>query len=172
MRTASARLCPAVQAVSSTKEKTSYARIKSAHNSGIWRNRDEQTVCAIPPIVRKAVMDPEKILNWLIALSVAAGLLAAPLSVPAMAAQHPMAAAHEMQAMADEMPCCPDQKANDCGSCPFAALCSLTITLSAPESAGALMNRIFSRSLYAVPDDLLIDGFGEYPPDHPPRTIV
>ena len=117
-------------------------------------------------------MDPRKILNSLIALSVAAGLLVAPLSLPVMAAQHPVAVAHEMQAMGDQMPCCPDQKDGDCASCPFVALCSLTITLSAPETAGALVDRTFSRNFYAAPDDLLIDGFGEYPPDHPPRTPV
>lgn len=117
-------------------------------------------------------MDLRKILNSLIALSVAAGLLVAPLSLPVMAAQHAVAVVHEMQAMGDRMPCCPDQKAGDCASCPFVALCSLTITLSAPETASALVDRAFSRNFYAAPDDLLIDGFGEHPPDHPPRTTV
>ena len=120
-------------------------------------------------------MDPRTIFNWLIALTVAAGLLVAPVSVPAMAAAHRPAAADEMQAMADDMPCCPnqqDQKAKDCGSCPFVALCMLTITLPAPDGAGALVDRTFSRSAFALPDDLLVDGLGEHPPDHPPRTFV
>jgi hypothetical protein len=120
-------------------------------------------------------MDPRTIFNWLIALTVAAGLLVAPVSVPAMAAAHPPAAADEMQAMADDMPCCPDQqdqKAKDCGSCPFVALCMLTITLQAPDGAGALVDRTFSRSAFALPDDLLVDGLGEHPPDHPPQTFV
>jgi len=120
-------------------------------------------------------MDPRTIFNWLIALTVAAGLLVAPVSVPAMAAAHPPAAADEMQAMADDMPCCPDQqdqKAKDCGSCPFVALCMLTITLPAPDGAGALVDRTFSRSAFALPDDLLVDGLSEHPPDHPPRTFV
>lgn len=120
-------------------------------------------------------MDPRPIFNWLIALAVAAGLLVAPLSAPAMAMPHPMAAADGMQAMADGMPCCPDpqdQKAKDCGSCPFVALCTLTITVPDPYGAGALVDRTFSRSAFALPDDLLIDGLGEHPPDHPPRTIV
>ena len=63
-------------------------------------------------------MDPSKVFNWLIAVVVAAGLLAAPLSAPAMAASQMVAtqmaaAADEMQAMAGDMPCCPqqDQKA-------------------------------------------------------------
>jgi hypothetical protein len=119
-------------------------------------------------------MDPRKIFNWLIALSVAAGLLVAPLSVPAMASLQ-SAAATEIQAMADDMPCCPDQqdpKTKDCGSCPFIALCMLTITMPAPDGAGALVDRNFSRSAFALPDDLLVDGLGEHPPDHPPRTFV
>jgi hypothetical protein len=118
-------------------------------------------------------MDPRKVFNWLIALAVAAGLLAAPLSAPAMAASQMAAVADEMQAMADDMPCCPqqDQKAKDCGSCPFVALCMLTITMPPPDG-GALVARAFSRSAFALPADLLIDGLGEHPPDHPPRTIV
>jgi hypothetical protein len=120
-------------------------------------------------------MDPSKIFNWLIALSVAVGLLTAPLSVPAMAALHPTAVADEMQAMAADMPCCPgqqDQKAKDCGSCPVMALCMLTITLPVRDGAGALVDRTFSRSSFALPDDLLVDGLGEHPPDQPPRMIV
>jgi hypothetical protein len=124
-------------------------------------------------------MGPRTIFNWLVALAVAAGLLTAPLSVPAMAVPHSAAVAHqmqadEMQAMADAMDCCPhqqDQK-KDCGSCPLVALCMLTITVPAPDGARVLVDRTFSRSAFAVPDDLLIDGLGEHPPDHPPRTIV
>lgn len=113
---------------------------------------------------------PRKALNWLIALTVAGGLVTAPLSAPVMIDQHP--AADEMQAMADDTSCCPDQKAKDCGSCPFVALCMLTITLPAPHIAGVLVDRTFSRSAFALPDDLLVDGLGEHPPDHPPRTFV
>jgi membrane protease subunit (stomatin/prohibitin family) len=135
-------------------------------------------------------MHPRKLFDWLIALTVAAGLLVAPVAAPAMAALHAMAAADGMQAMAGDMPCCPDeqdqkakdqkardqkaqdQKTKDCGSCPFVALCMLTITMPAPDGAAALVDRTFSRSAFALPDDLLIDGLGEHPPDHPPRTIV
>jgi len=123
-------------------------------------------------------MHPGKLFNWLIALTVAAGLLVAPVAAPTMAALH--AAADGMQAMAGDMSCCPDeqdqkaqdQKTKDCGSCPFVALCMLTITMPAPDGAAALADRTFSRSAFALPDDLLIDGLGEHPPDHPPRTIV
>jgi hypothetical protein len=125
-------------------------------------------------------MHPRKLFNWLIALTVAAGLLVAPVSVPAMAAHHAVAAADGMQAMAGDMPCCPDvqdqkaqdQKTKDCGSCPFVALCMLTITMPVRHGVGVLLDRTFTRSAFVLPDDLLIDGLGEHPPDHPPRTIV
>jgi hypothetical protein len=112
--------------------------------------------------------------KWLIALSVAAGLLTAPLSVHAMAVSQGVAVTDEMQAMAADMPCCPDQQdqKKDCGSCPFVALCTLTIILLAPDGNGALIDRMVSRDAFALPDDLLIDGLGEHPPDHPPRTVV
>jgi hypothetical protein len=120
-------------------------------------------------------MDPRKFFNRLIVLTMAAGLLVAPLSVPVIVAAHSMAVADEMQATTDDMPCCPDQqgpKAKDCGSCPFVALCMLTITLPAPDGAGVLVHRTFWRRAFALPDDLLVDGLGEHPPDYPPRTFV
>lgn len=120
-------------------------------------------------------MDPLKIFNWLVALSVAAGLVMAPVSVPAMAAPHSMTVSDDMQSMSEEMPCCPyqqDQKAKDCGSCPLVALCMLTITLPGRDPSDGLADRCFSRSAFALPDDLPIDGLGEHPPDQPPRTIV
>lgn len=120
-------------------------------------------------------MDPRKIFHWLIALSVAAGLVMAPVSVPAMAAPQSMTVTSDMQSMSEDMPCCPtqqDQKAKDCGSCPLVALCMLTITLPVRDASGGLVDRRFYRSVFALPDDLLIDGLGEHPPDQPPRTIV
>jgi hypothetical protein len=123
----------------------------------------------------KGRMDLRKIFNWLIAFAVAAGLFVAPLSATVMAVPHSTAVADEMQAMADDMLCCPDQqdqKSKNCGSCSFVALCMLTVALPARGGAGALMDRTFSRSLFGLPDDLFIDGLGEHPPDHPPRTIV
>jgi hypothetical protein len=75
--------------------------------------------------------------------------------------------------MADDMPCCPDRtKAKDCDSCPFVALCMLSISLPAPSSTGALIERYPLRTAFATIDDLLIDGLAAKPPDHPPRTIV
>ena len=116
-------------------------------------------------------MDFRRFLNLALAVVVTVGLAAAPLVAPATAAQPREGGMMDMSMSAD-MPCCPDQKAKDCGSCPFIALCMLTITLAAPEGASALVNRTFARRAFALPDDLLIDGLGEHPPDHPPRTIV
>jgi len=125
--------------------------------------------------VRKVAMDLRKAFNWLVAIAVAAALFAAPLSVPVMAASQMAAAVQDMQAMAADMPCCPDQqdqKARDCRSCPFVALCMLTITMASPDGSGTLLERTFSIGAFALPDDLTIEGLGEHPPDHPPRMIV
>jgi hypothetical protein len=110
---------------------------------------------------------------------VAAGLVYAPFAAPllaksAQAAADSSAQMHgmaEMHAMADDMPCCPEQKAdNDC-ACPLLALCSLTISLPLPSDHGWLV-RQWSRNAFALPNDPMIDGLGEHPPDHPPRLIV
>lgn len=128
-------------------------------------------------------MNPRRLFNWLIALTVAAGLLSAPLAAPAVAKSHHAASgemhagmnmmAGEMQAMADDMPCCPDEgKAKGCDSCPLLALCSLTIPIPAPSSAFVLAPDATARTAFAFLDDLLIDGLSARPADHPPRTIV
>src|SRR5262249_28008384 len=108
-----------------------------------------------------------RLFKLLLAVLVSAGLTIAPLATPAMA-EHAMAGKTmqmadmpDMPDMVSDMPCCPDQqdnKGNDCGSCPLVALCMLTITMPAPDSAGALLDRTFSRKAFALPDDLLIDG--------------
>jgi hypothetical protein len=123
-------------------------------------------------------MSPRQLFKWLIALTVAAGLLSAPLAAPALAKAHHAPMAGEMQAMADMhamddgMPCCPDEgNAKGCDSCPLLALCSLTIPISAPSGASVVPDQT-AQTAFAFPDDLLIDGLGARPPDHPPRTIV
>ena len=136
-------------------------------------------------------MSPKRLLNLLIALTVAAGLVSAPLAAPAVAkASH--AAGGEMQAemqamaddahamhgdthvMADGMPCCPDEgaPAKDCDSCPLMALCSVSTSFPTPSGAALLAPALIAQAAFAFPDDLLIDGLGARPPDHPPRTIV
>ena len=75
--------------------------------------------------------------------------------------------------MADEMPCCPDRtKSKGCDSCPFVALCMLSVSLPAPSGAGVLIQRYPLRTAFATSNDPQIDGLAAKPPDHPPRTIV
>jgi len=128
-------------------------------------------------------MHVRRIANLWILLLVAAGLLLAPVA-PAFArmmagdAAAPMQMmAGEMQAetqaMSDDMPCCPDQtKSKTCDGCPFAALCMLSVPLAAPSGAATLIERHPLRGQFASRDDLLLDGLGAEPPDHPPRTNV
>src|SRR5690349_24777131 len=108
--------------------------------------------------------------NFWIMLCVATGLLLAPLAPQAMAKPASNAAAH-MNVMAGDMPCCPDQtpaptKDRDC-VCPFVALCMLSVPLPAPSEA-ALIKRDALQAAFSASDDLLIDGLGFKPPDHPP----
>jgi hypothetical protein len=118
--------------------------------------------------------------NFLIALLVATGLIYVPFAAPSVAksASSTVTGSVEMQGMdgmhgmADNMPCCPDQKADNGCSCPPLALCTLTISLPVPSDDGWLALRQWSRNAFALPDDPMIDGLGEHPPDHPPRTIV
>jgi hypothetical protein len=110
-----------------------------------------------------------------IMLLVAAGLLLAPLAAPIMATPMPVAAtvAADDMSMADEMPCCPDQtKSKGCDSCPFLALCMLTVSLPNPSGAATLVERHSLRTAFATRDDQLIHGLGAKPPDHPPRTLI
>jgi hypothetical protein len=107
-----------------------------------------------------------------VAIGPAASLMAATPS--ALSATMKSASADEdaMQ-MADDMPCCPDQtKSKSCDGCPFVALCMLTVTLPVPSGIGVLIERYPLRTAFATYNDLLIDGLGAKPPDHPPRTIV
>ena len=135
-----------------------------------WLNRDDRSLCTFVTAMRKRAMHLRRFANFWIALLVAAGLFSAPLPAPLFLKTEPAAAA-EMQAMADDMPCCPDQKADDGCACPLLALCTLTISLPAPSGDGWLARR-WSRNAIAWPDDPMIDGIGEHPPDHPPRNLV
>ncbi|WP_456620163.1 MULTISPECIES: hypothetical protein [unclassified Bradyrhizobium] len=133
--------------------------------------------------------------NAVVMLLVASGLLLAPLATPVLTGPASGAAQHDdvlaksddtpamsgdlqtmsddAQAMADDMPCCPgDAGIKDCGSCPFVALCLLSISLPAPSGAMALIERHARHNSLALSDDLLTDGLGAKPPDHPPRTLV
>jgi hypothetical protein len=48
----------------------------------------------------------------------------------------------------------------------------LSVSLPAPSGVGLLIARDALRTAFAANNDLLIDGLGAKPPDHPPRTIV
>lgn len=126
-------------------------------------------------------MNPRRLFNWLIVLTVAAGLLSVPFAAPAVAKSHHTVsggATHAMDgethAMPDGMPCCPDEgkPAKDCDSCPLMALCSMTIPVPAPSGVAVFAPGMTGQTAYAFPDDLLIDGLGARPPDHPPRTMI
>lgn len=148
-----------------------------------------------------AAMISKRLTNVVVMLLVASGLLFAPLATPVTAVpvagdagRHDMMAmssdtpamsgdmvmpadaqamSDDRQAMSGEMPCCPGQtKIKDCGSCPFVALCLLSVSLPAPSGAMALIERYASQSTRVLRDDLLRDGLGAKPPDHPPRTLV
>lgn len=118
-------------------------------------------------------MNPRRLFNWLIVLTVAAGLLSVPFAAPAVAKAHD-AVAGEMHGAAGGMPCCPDEgkAAMDCDTCPLMALCSMTMPIPAPTAVSALAPFLTAQTAFAFPDDLVIDGLSARPPDHPPRTLV
>jgi hypothetical protein len=140
-------------------------------------------------------MHLKRFANAVVMLLVASGLLLAPLAAPVLAVQASGAADHhdmqamsgdtqamsgdtqamsdDTQAMGDDMPCCPGEtRSKDCGSCPFVALCMLSVSLPAPSGIISLIERHARHSTLAPSDDLLLDGLGAKPPDHPPRTDV
>ena len=122
-------------------------------------------------------MTLQRFFKLVIALTVAAGLVSAPLSAPAFAKpQAPVSGEmHAMtaQAMAGDMSCCPDEgKASDCGSCPLLALCMLSISIPLPAEAAAPVTRDSLREAFAKRDDAWVQGLGAHPPDHPPRTQI
>jgi hypothetical protein len=123
--------------------------------------------------MRQQAMRLRRFVTFWIMLFVAAGLVVGPLAAPVFATKMLAATSDEMQAMSDDMPCCPDQpNSKDWASCPLVALCMLAVSLPAPSGAGSLIERYPLRSIFATTDDLLIDGLGAKPPDHPPRTLV
>jgi hypothetical protein len=112
-------------------------------------------------------------------LLVSAGLLLAPLAIPAAAmpvsgaADGIAAMSNDTLAMAEDMPCCPDQtKSKTCDSCPFVALCMLSLSLAAPFGASSMIDRQPQTSVLAPGNDHLHDGLAAQPPDHPPRLRV
>jgi hypothetical protein len=119
----------------------------------------------------------------LLAISVIAGLVLAPLSRPVMAGTTPdasmpaMADDMSMSAGADEMandvPCCPSKAPApiDCDKCVFMAAC---MSKCFAGLTAAVFQPIFaiSAGLARLQNDFWPDGLGHPPPEHPPRTLV
>jgi hypothetical protein len=115
----------------------------------------------------------------LLAISVIAGLVLAPLFRPVMAGTTPDAAmADDMSMsptsgeMAGDMPCCPSKAPApiDCDKCVFMAAC-MSQFLVGPA---ATFRPPFAVSGQIAPlqNDFWPDGLGHSPPEHPPRTLV
>jgi hypothetical protein len=113
-----------------------------------------------------------RLIGYLLAVFVIAGLVVAPLVSPVAAMGVSDVGMFDMASMADDMPCCPDnQKKNDCADCPLLAICVVK-NLAAQPLADAVVLRPVKRFQLAAHDDLMSDGFDRPPPDHPPRTLV
>jgi len=114
----------------------------------------------------------------LLAISVIAGLILAPLSRPVMAGTTPDAAMVDMSAsaatdeMAGDMPCCPSKAPapTDCDKCVLMAAC-MSQFLVGPA---AIFRPPFAVSGKVAPlqNDFWPDGLGHPPPEHPPRIVV
>jgi len=119
-------------------------------------------------------MIARRILRLVLAVLVTAGLTVAPLVTPAAAAL-PMASDMQMtdaQAMAADMPCCPDEQNNkQCQDCPLLAVCMLKVLQSGPAHVAAI-RYVRALALLRPLDDAVGDGLIRPPPDHPPRSIL
>jgi hypothetical protein len=109
----------------------------------------------------------------LLAISIIAGLVLAPLVTPAVAKAPVAAEMTGMSSMPADMPCCPDeQKTKDCRDCPLVAICILKTTLAGPLPAAAMPLRYGARTTYSIFDDVPADELERPPPDHPPRNLA
>lgn len=102
-----------------------------------------------------------------------------PLALPAHAHSGPPVVASsdempaEMQAMAEDMPCCPhEQKSKDCQDCPLLGFCLAKSTQAGPAVEAFLLDRISIHAVLLATDDAIADGLERPPPDHPPRILV
>jgi hypothetical protein len=119
-------------------------------------------------------MRGRRFLNLLIALSVAAGLLSMPFAPPMHAKSGPpvVTSSDEMEAMAEDMPCCPhEQKSKACEDCPLLGICLAKSTQINPAAAAVVLDRSIHAVLLGA-DDVIADGLERPPPDHPPRILV
>jgi hypothetical protein len=113
-----------------------------------------------------------RLIGRLLSIFVIAGLVAAPLVRPVVAAQVSAVAISDMAPMADDMQCCPDtQKNKDCKDCPLLAICVVKI-LAANPAAYVIAVHSDRYLQLVVHDDPMNDGIDRPPPDHPPRTLA
>jgi hypothetical protein len=133
----------------------------------------------------------------LLAISVIAGLVLAPLARPAMAGLMPdtsmsdvsmsdastpdasMSAMEDMSASAtadatmDDMPCCPSKAPTPIG-CDKCVLMAICMDKCFTGLSAALFCQAYVASVQIMPpqNDFWPDGLGHPPPEHPPRTLV
>lgn len=122
-----------------------------------------------------AGMRARRLLNLLIALSVAAGLVSVPIALPVHAhwSSPAMTNSDGMPAMSEDMPCCPhEQKSKDCQDCPLLGFCLIKSTQLGPTAGAFLLDRTSLHAVLPVIDDAIADGLERPPPDHPPRILV
>ena len=172
---------PKVEAGGPPRER---ARVKNSDFGRRIRHRSAEAagrIVIVAPFAGRDVacdngaMSVRRLLNLLIVLSVAAGLVSAPIAVPMHAQSVPalVASSDDMQAMAEDMPCCPhEQKSKDCQDCPLVGICLAKSTQIGPAAAAALLDRTSIHAVLLVTDDAIADGLERPPPDHPPRTLV
>jgi hypothetical protein len=138
-----------------------------------WNNRDIRPFADRDETCETVDMRARRLLNLLIALSVAAGLVSLPFALPAYAFSGPPIAtsSDDMQAMGDDMPCCPhQQKGNDCQNCPV--LCLVNSMQLSPAAAAVMLDRTSIHAVLLGADDTIADGLERPPPDQPPRILV
>ncbi|MBN8975967.1 MAG: hypothetical protein J0I08_05770 [Rhizobiales bacterium] len=117
-------------------------------------------------------MSFRRLIGYVLAIFVIAGLVAAPLASPVAAMGPSSVAMSDMASMSGDMPCCPDtQKNKDCKDCPLLAVCMIK-NLAARPAVEAVVLRLAKHHQIAAPDDVMSDGLNRPPPDHPPRTLV
>jgi hypothetical protein len=79
----------------------------------------------------------------------------------------------EMEAMAEDMPCCPhEQKSKPCQDCPLLGICLAKSTQINPAATALVLDRTAIDAVLLATDDAIADGLERPPPDHPPRILV
>jgi hypothetical protein len=117
-------------------------------------------------------MDMLRCLKFLFALLISAGLVIAPVSLPAAGARASSDQGMQMADMSADMPCCPEkQQQSNCQDCPFLAICMAKALQNEPSANGLPVHEATSRTLRPL-DEPAVAGLVRPPPDQPPRNIV